>query len=84
MAITSGDVCPGRAGGGWWWVPLVATCMGALLGTLIYELFVEVHHPASPNADLHALGHQGVATGTKELEGVELDSEKPMTDCNRL
>ncbi|KAF3834069.1 hypothetical protein F7725_025273 [Dissostichus mawsoni] len=34
-----------KAGGGWWWVPIVAPCVGALLGTLIYELMIEVHHP---------------------------------------
>ncbi|XP_077937656.1 aquaporin-10b isoform X3 [Gasterosteus aculeatus] len=34
-----------EAGGGWWWVPIVAPCGGALLGTLIYELMIEVHHP---------------------------------------
>ncbi|XP_074542273.1 aquaporin-10b isoform X2 [Halichoeres trimaculatus] len=35
------------AGGGWWWVPIVAPCMGALLGTLMYELMIEAHHPQS-------------------------------------
>uniref|UniRef100_H2TI82 Aquaporin 10b n=2 Tax=Takifugu rubripes TaxID=31033 RepID=H2TI82_TAKRU len=35
------------AGGGWWWVPIVAPCVGALLGTLVYELAIEVHHPPS-------------------------------------
>ncbi|KAJ3608804.1 hypothetical protein NHX12_023334 [Muraenolepis orangiensis] len=63
-----------QAGGGWWWVPLVATFVGALLGTLIYELFIEVHHPDSP-AELRAARGQGVPAGrTKkdlELEGVE-------------
>ncbi|KAJ4928505.1 hypothetical protein JOQ06_016297 [Pogonophryne albipinna] len=34
-----------KAGSGWWWVPIVAPCVGALLGTLIYELMIEVHHP---------------------------------------
>ncbi|KAM9385682.1 aquaporin-10b [Pholidichthys leucotaenia] len=34
-----------KAGRSWWWVPIVAPCVGALLGTLIYELMVEVHHP---------------------------------------
>ncbi|KAL7826430.1 hypothetical protein AOLI_G00316390 [Acnodon oligacanthus] len=34
-----------RAGGGWWWVPLVATCVGGLVGSLIYELLIGVHHP---------------------------------------
>ncbi|CAL8295075.1 unnamed protein product [Merluccius merluccius] len=66
-----------QAGGGWWWVPLVATCIGALLGTLIYQLFIEVHHPGGP-AELPPLD-KGVAMGTTALEGVELDSEKP---CN--
>ncbi|XP_068189351.1 aquaporin-10b [Antennarius striatus] len=38
-----------RAGGGWWWVPLVAPCAGGLLGALMYELAVEVHHrPEGP------------------------------------
>ncbi|XP_034456105.1 aquaporin-10b [Hippoglossus hippoglossus] len=37
-----------KAGGGWWWVPIVAPCVGALLGTLIYELMIEVHHPLAP------------------------------------
>ncbi|XP_036423053.1 aquaporin-10b isoform X1 [Colossoma macropomum] len=34
-----------RAGDGWWWVPLVATCVGGLVGSLIYELLIGVHHP---------------------------------------
>uniref|UniRef100_A0A8C6LLC5 Aquaporin 10b n=1 Tax=Nothobranchius furzeri TaxID=105023 RepID=A0A8C6LLC5_NOTFU len=40
-----------RAGGGWWWVPIVAPCIGALLGTLVYELLVEVHHPSQMSDD---------------------------------
>ncbi|XP_036070037.1 aquaporin-10b isoform X2 [Oryzias melastigma] len=38
-----------KAGGGWWWVPIVGPCAGALLGTLIYQLMVEVHHPPLPS-----------------------------------
>ncbi|KAG9279367.1 aquaporin-9-like [Astyanax mexicanus] len=55
-----------RAGGGWWWVPLVATCVGGLVGSLIYELVIAVHHP--------------VPDMTKEvnMDGVqEENSEKP-------
>lgn len=40
--------CLCRAGKGWWWVPIVGPSVGALLGALIYELLVEVHHPPSP------------------------------------
>ncbi|KAM9824272.1 aquaporin-10b [Neosynchiropus ocellatus] len=36
-----------RAGNNWWWIPIVAPCVGALLGALIYQLMVEVHHPPS-------------------------------------
>jgi len=34
-----------RAGGGWWWVPVVAPCLGGLLGALSYDLLVTRHHP---------------------------------------
>jgi MIP family channel proteins len=29
-----------RAGNGWWWVPIVAPCIGAVLGGWIYDAFV--------------------------------------------
>ena len=34
-----------RAGHGWWWVPLVAPCLGALLGGFVYDLLITRHHP---------------------------------------
>ncbi|CAN2390552.1 Major intrinsic protein [Pristimantis euphronides] len=34
-----------RAGNNWWWVPVVAPCVGAVLGSLIYQVLVEIHHP---------------------------------------
>jgi MIP family channel proteins len=34
-----------RAGGGWWWVPIVAPCLGALLGGFVYDQLITRHHP---------------------------------------
>jgi MIP family channel proteins len=33
------------AGGHWWWVPIVAPCLGGLLGALAYDLLITRHHP---------------------------------------
>lgn len=33
------------AAGGWWWVPVVAPCVGAVLGAIAYDLLVFRHHP---------------------------------------
>ena len=35
-----------RAGNGWWWVPLVAPCLGALLGGFAYDQLITRFHPA--------------------------------------
>ena len=35
-----------RAGNGWWWVPLVATPIGALLGGFLYDLCITRLRPA--------------------------------------
>jgi MIP family channel proteins len=34
-----------RAGGAWWWVPIVAPCLGGPLGALVYDLLITRHHP---------------------------------------
>ncbi|MBN3321296.1 AQP10 protein, partial [Atractosteus spatula] len=31
----------------WWWVPLVGPLVGALTGTALYQLLIELHHPGS-------------------------------------
>jgi glycerol uptake facilitator-like aquaporin len=33
------------ASGGWWWVPVVAPCIGAITGAFTYDLLVARHHP---------------------------------------
>jgi MIP family channel proteins len=36
-----------RAGNGWWWVPIVAPCLGALVGGFAYDALITRHHPKS-------------------------------------
>jgi MIP family channel proteins len=44
IAGWGGDVF--RAGNGWWWVPLVAPPIGAVLGGFLYDAAVGKRHPA--------------------------------------
>jgi MIP family channel proteins len=39
-----------RAGNYWWWVPIVAPCIGAVLGGWIYDLLVGSRFPAATEA----------------------------------
>jgi MIP family channel proteins len=36
------------ASSAWWWVPVVAPCIGAVVGALTYDLVVARHHPPVP------------------------------------
>ncbi|XP_061101187.1 aquaporin-9-like [Conger conger] len=33
-----------RAGGYWWWVPVVGPMVGGVVGAVVYLLFIELHH----------------------------------------
>jgi MIP family channel proteins len=33
------------AGNGWWWVPVVAPCLGAVVGAYLYDGLIGNHHP---------------------------------------
>ena len=46
LAGWGGDVF--RAGHGWWWVPLVATPVGALIGGFFYDVCITRLRPAEP------------------------------------
>ncbi len=37
------------AGNGWWWVPVVAPCIGGILGGIAYDVCVRDRHPALTN-----------------------------------
>ncbi|KAM5129700.1 aquaporin-10 [Mantella aurantiaca] len=52
-----------RAGNNWWWVPIVAPCVGAVFGSLLYQILVEIHHPLPD-------------TEVKEATSVETSAEK--------
>jgi MIP family channel proteins len=39
-----------RAGKGWWWVPIVAPCIGGVLGGWAYDLFVGSRFPKADQA----------------------------------
>ncbi|XP_033831689.1 aquaporin-10b [Periophthalmus magnuspinnatus] len=64
-----------KAGGGWWWVPVLAPCVGALLGTLVYEIMIEVHHDRNLKA---ASSCEVVSEGRSTLEMEEPDQGKPV------
>src|SRR3954463_12321825 len=34
-----------RAGNGWWWVPILAPCIGGVLGAWVYDLLIGDHFP---------------------------------------
>ncbi|XP_055076875.2 aquaporin-10b [Misgurnus anguillicaudatus] len=55
-----------RAGNGWWWIPLVATCIGGLIGSLLYELLIGVHHS---NRDTE---HHTTEIQTLEMDGTDV------------
>ncbi|XP_019412394.1 PREDICTED: aquaporin-10 [Crocodylus porosus] len=39
-----------RAGHGWWWVPVVAPLVGAVVGSMLYQVLVAFHHPPAPES----------------------------------
>ncbi|XP_037356063.1 aquaporin-10 [Talpa occidentalis] len=48
------------AGNGWWWVPVAAPLVGAMLGTAAYQLLVAMHHPedSEPTQEIECVQHK--------------------------
>jgi MIP family channel proteins len=64
------------AAGGWWWVPIVAPCVGAVLGAMTYDVLITNHHPplgyggtsSTPPADFgEARSRESAPTATPEV-----------------
>lgn len=58
-------------------MPIVGPCIGAVLGVLIYELLVEVHHPPL-SSESRTSGQEAPEEKGVELEGVEPEGGKPV------
>ncbi|XP_066954271.1 aquaporin-9-like [Macrobrachium rosenbergii] len=74
-----------REGIPWWWVPIVAPHIGAILGVGIYVLFIEMHHPdledqsESKVISLEDLNHKG--TSTKNVIRVNVTEAPEKLNC---
>ena len=44
-----------RAGGSWWWVPIVGPIAGGLTGGFVYDALIARHHPTESPTDRASL-----------------------------
>ncbi|KAM4661947.1 aquaporin-10 [Discoglossus pictus] len=71
-----------RAGNSWWWVPVVAPCIGAVLGSLLYQILVEIHHPVIEAEDVNRSEPKDHTENPKEIPVFTVDLENSL--CHRL
>ncbi|MEE6491667.1 hypothetical protein FKM82_016325 [Ascaphus truei] len=68
-----------RAGNSWWWVPVVAPCVGAVLGSVLYQLFVEFHHPESPSEDARSPAQDTQPENKKEIQVFTIKTDNSLS-----
>uniref|UniRef100_A0A8C5QCK9 Aquaporin 10 n=1 Tax=Leptobrachium leishanense TaxID=445787 RepID=A0A8C5QCK9_9ANUR len=67
-----------RAGNCWWWIPVVAPCVGALLGSFLYQIFVEIHHPeAGSNEEARRV--EDAPENKKEISVFTINSDSSLS-----
>jgi len=54
----------------WWWVPLVAPHIGAIIGGTVYVLFIEAHHPTDEELKAKQLLELEPASGQLLVEEI--------------
>ncbi|KAM8921526.1 aquaporin-10 [Pelodytes ibericus] len=68
-----------RAGNYWWWVPVVAPCVGALLGSFLYQIFVELHHPVPGDEEAKTSEKQDLAENKREIPIFSINMENSLS-----
>ncbi|XP_053575754.1 aquaporin-10, partial [Bombina bombina] len=71
-----------RAGNYWWWVPVVAPCVGAVLGSLLYQVFVQIHHPVKESENEQGKETISQPENRKEIPVYTIDLDNSL--CHRL
>ncbi|XP_058016613.1 aquaporin-10 [Ahaetulla prasina] len=56
------------AGHCWWWVPIAAPMLGAVVGTVVYQFGVGFHHPADPKEPENSIPEKLELGREKEMD----------------
>ncbi|KAJ1080929.1 hypothetical protein NDU88_001117 [Pleurodeles waltl] len=61
------------AGNHYWWIPVIAPLFGAVIGSVVYEVFVEFHHPDNLNEQLACSDNKDMEKGMPESKIKKLE-----------
>ena len=65
VLLCSCSQCPFRH---WWWVPLIAPMIGAVIAAPLYWFMIEANHPETSEGDVGAVQGKRTLTPQKESE----------------